>query len=239
MSTEAPAGRVVVAMISRNEAAAVGPVLDAIRAAAPAAAILLVDSSTDDTAAVAEARGATVIRQIPPRGYGPAMMTALRAAAERSDVVVTLDCDGTYPADRIPALAALVLDEGWDVVNATRLGRRPEAMPLPNWLANTLFAAATRALHGLRVTDVHTGMRAYRSSLLRAVDFQAEGPALPVELLIKPARLGYRVVEVEIPYGQRIGDSTLDRFDSTVWTLRRILRLTRVGRRVRASTGRA
>jgi glycosyltransferase involved in cell wall biosynthesis len=220
-------------MISRNEAGAVGPVIDDIRAAAKDAEILLVDSSSDETPNIAAARGATVIRQFPPRGYGPAMMRALREGAERGDVVVTLDCDGTYPANRIPDLANLVLKDGWDVVNATRLAQRPEAMPIPNWVANALFAATTRALHGLHVTDVHTGMRAYRSSLLRGVDFDEKGPALPVELLIKPARLGYRVIEVPISYGVRIGDTTLDRFDSTVWTFRRILRMTAVGRRVR------
>lgn len=227
------ARRVIVAMISRNEAAAVGAVIDDIRASAPEAEILLVDSSTDDTAAIAEARGATVIRQLPPRGYGPAMMRALREAAARADVVVTLDCDGTYPARFIRSLAALVLDEGFDVVNATRLAARPEAMPIPNWIANTLFALTTRVIHGIPVTDVHTGMRAYRSSMLLAVDFDEEGPALPVELLIKPARLGYRVMEIPIPYAIRIGETTLDRFDSTVWTFRRILRMTAVGRRAR------
>jgi glycosyltransferase involved in cell wall biosynthesis len=224
---------VVVAMISRNEAAAVGPVIDDVRAAAPEATVLLVDSSSDATPAIAEARGATVIRQFPPRGYGPAMMTALREAANRGEVVVTLDCDGTYPAARIPELAALVIEGGYDVVNATRLATRPEAMPVPNWIANTVFAVTTRALHGLRVTDVHTGMRAYRSSMLREVSFDEKGPALPVELLIKPARLGYRVVEVPIPYGVRIGETTLDRFDSTVWTFRRIARMLAVGHRVR------
>lgn len=220
-------------MIARDEAAAVGRVIDEIRAAAPEATILLVDSSSDDTPAIAEARGAVVIRQVPPRGYGPAMMRALREAADRAEVVVTLDCDGTYPAARIPDFAELVVEGGWDVVSGTRLATRPAAMPVPNWVANTLFAVTTRALHGLRVTDVHTGMRAYRSSMLRAVDFQAEGPALPVELLIKPARLGYRVLEVPIAYGARIGDTTLDRFDSTVWTFRRIARMLAVGHRVR------
>jgi hypothetical protein len=106
-------------------------------------------------------------------------------------------------------------------------------MPIPNWIANALFALTTRAAHGLRVTDVHSGMRAYRASMLRAVDFDEKGPALPVELLIKPARLGYRVLEVPIGYGARIGETTLDRFDSTVWTFRRILRMLAVGHRVR------
>jgi len=224
----------MVAMISRDEAGAVGSVIDEIRAAAPEAGILLVDSSTDATPAIAAARGATVVRQFPPRGYGPAMMTALRSAAARSTVVVTMDCDGTYPAEAIPGLAATILRDEADLVNATRLRSRPRAMPVPNWIANLLFAAMSRALHGLAITDVHSGMRAYRSSMLLALDFDSEGPALPVELVLKPARLGYRVVETPIPYRPRIGTTTLDRLDSTVWTFRRIFRMVAVGRRVRA-----
>ncbi len=225
--------RTVVAMISRNEERAVSAVMQDIRRAAPEAHVLLVDSSTDKTAELARAAGAEVLVQLPPRGYGPAMIRALREGASRGDVVVTLDCDGTYPTDMIEPLARMVREGGADLVNASRLGKRPEAMPFANWVANTAFAVGTRALHGLAVSDVHSGMRAYRSSMLEQVDFFAEAAALPVELLIKPARLGYRVVEVPIEYRERIGETTLHRFDSTVWTFRRMLSALRVGRRVR------
>jgi glycosyltransferase involved in cell wall biosynthesis len=234
MSTASRAGgrRVCVAMIARNEEKAVGRVIDEIRAAAVEASILLVDSSTDRTAEIAERKGATVIRQVPPRGYGPAMDAALRIAAERSDVVVTMDCDGTYPAAMIDEVARMVLDGECDLVNASRLVRRPKSMPFANWLANKTFAIVTNFLHGLRVSDVHSGMRAYRSSMLLAIEFRALGAALPVELLIKPARLGYKVREIAIEYRDRIGETTLRRFDSTVWTFRRIFGLLAVGRRV-------
>jgi glycosyltransferase involved in cell wall biosynthesis len=161
------------------------------------------------------------------------MIRALREAAQRGEVVVTLDCDGTYPSSEIPRLARMVIDEGWDLVTATRLARRPEAMPIANWMANALFAAVTRVVHGLKVTDVHSGMRAYRSAMLDNVEFMAEGPALPVELLIKPARLGYKVTEVPIEYRERIGATTLNRFASTYWTFRRIFALTATPRRPR------
>ena len=223
---------VSVVMISRNEAGAVGGVLDSIHAVVPSAEIVLVDSSTDDTAAIAEARGARVIRQLPPRGYGPAMAAALRAA-ER-DVVITLDCDATYPASAIPVLVRIV-EAGWDLVNATRLASRPKAMPLPNYLANVAFAKVTWAVHGLPVTDVHSGMRAYRRSKLAELDFDPEGPALPVELLILAARRGWRIAEVPIPYFDRVGATTLNRLSSTAWTFRRILRLLRRGRRFRGT----
>jgi len=51
------------------------------------------------------------------------------------------------------------------------------------------------------------------------------GPALPVDLLLKPALMGFRVKEVFIVYLDRIGETTLHRFSSTLWTFRRIFRL--------------
>jgi glycosyltransferase involved in cell wall biosynthesis len=210
-----------VGMISMNEAGAVGGVIDAIRATRPDAEILLVDSSKDETPTIAEQRGARVIRQFPPRGYGPAMTRLLYSAT--TDVIVTMDCDGTYPANRIGELHDRI-EAGADLVNASRTHHRPTAMPLPNYIANRTFAAVTSVVHRFSTTDVHSGMRAYRTSMLRGVHVDERGPALPVELLIVPARHGYRVEDVDIDYFDRIGTTTLHRWDSTVWTFRRIAR---------------
>jgi SAM-dependent methyltransferase len=218
-----------VGMISMNEEGAVGSVVHDIKRYAPGAEILLVDSSNDRTPQIAEERGARVVRQVPPGGYGPAMDRLLYEA--RTDVIVTMDCDGTYPADRILALHHLV-EEGADLVNGTRTRRRPEAMALANFVANRVFARAASALHGIPTTDVHSGMRAYRTSVLRALDVDPDGPALPVELLVLAARLGYSIVEVEIPYHERIGNTTLQRFDSTMWTFKRLMRAN-LGQRAR------
>lgn len=216
---------ITVAMIAMNEEAAVAKVIDEIRAAVGDAdvEILIVDSSFDRTPALAEAKGARVVRQFPPQGYGRAMARALSEA--RGEVVVTLDCDDTYPADRIVELAEMVLCSRSDLVNASRLERKPASMPLANYLANWLFAFTSRILLGVRTTDVHSGMRAYRRSMLEALTFDPDGPALPVELLLKPALAGYRIAEVFIPYRERIGATTLRRWSSTVWTFKRIFRL--------------
>jgi hypothetical protein len=106
-------------------------------------------------------------------------------------------------------------------------------MPLPNFVANRVFAGVAHLVHGLPSTDLHSGMRAYRTSMLRGIDVNAKGPALPVDLIVVPARLGYRIVELEISYADRIGVTTLNRFDSTMWTFKRLLRA-RTGARVRA-----
>jgi glycosyltransferase involved in cell wall biosynthesis len=210
-----------VAMITRNEEKAIGKVIADIRSVVPEAEILVVDSSTDRTAEVAGELGARVIKQFPPQGYGPAMDTALRSGS--GQVVVTLDCDDTYPAERIPELARLVLDEGYDVVDGSRLKSKPEAMPWLNYFANWGFALMASALFCNRLTDLHSGMRAYRKSLIDSLHYQPRGAALPVELLLRPLKMGKRLKVVFIDYRERIGQTTMRPLESAWWTLRRIV----------------
>lgn len=209
-----------VSMISMNEEKAVGKVIDSIQAVVPEAEVLLVDSSSDATPQIAESKGARVVRQFPPQGYGPAMERALRDAG--GDVIVTLDCDDTYPVEMIPKLANLVIEDEYDIVNATRLARRPQTMPFLNYLANWTFAKTASVVYGVGTSDVHSGMRAYRASMIEALEFVTDASALPVELWLKPIALGFRAAEVPIEYSERMGDTTLDRFNSTVWTFKRI-----------------
>jgi glycosyltransferase involved in cell wall biosynthesis len=211
-----------VAMITMNEEGAIGKVIDDIRAVVPRAEVLVVDSSKDRTPEIAEQKGARVIRQFPPKGYGPAMELALRSGT--GAVVVTLDCDDTYPAPMIAPMARLVLNGGYDLIDGSRLNGKPEAMPWLNYAANYGFAAIASGLFGTRVTDLHSGMRAYRRSMLDGLAFEAKGAALPVELLLVPMRAGFRVGVVNIDYRERIGVSTMQPLDSAKWTAKRIWR---------------
>src|SRR5260221_3497643 len=97
-------------------------------------------------------------------------------------------------------------------------------MSAPNYVANCLFAALAWLLCGVRTTDVHTGMRAYRKTLLANFPYDPNGMALPVELLIGPAQQGYKWTEVFIDYRPRIGETTLKPVEGTIWTLRRLWR---------------
>ena len=211
--------KLTVSMITMNEEKAVAKVIHDIRRVAPDAEVLLVDSSKDRTAEIAQELGARVIKQFPPQGYGPAMDRAVREA--HGDVVITLDCDDTYPVEAIPELMKYI-DEGYDLVNTTRTWRRPKAMPFANFLANRLFALGARVLHGLKTTDVHSGMRAYRKTMIDKVQWTAKGPALPVDMYVIPHRMGFRIKEIPIDYRERIGETTLHRWSSTVWTFKRL-----------------
>lgn len=221
MSIELNRDNLTVAMITRNEEKAIGKVIGDIRRAVPEAEILVVDSSNDRTAEIAEELGARVVKQFPPRGYGPAMDTALRSAAGK--VVVTLDCDDTYPADMIPEMARLVLEEGYDIVDGSRLRSKPKAMPWLNYFANFGFALFASVLFLRRVTDLHSGMRAYRKDLIDGLTYTVHGAALPVELLLRPLKMGKRLKVVYIEYRERIGQTTMRPLQSAWWTLKRIL----------------
>jgi glycosyltransferase involved in cell wall biosynthesis len=216
-------GRITVAMITMNEERAVAKVIGDIRGVVPGAEILVVDSSRDRTAEIARDLGARVIVQFPPRGYGPAMDLALKSGS--GEVVVTLDCDDTYPVEFILPMARLIIEKGYDVVDGSRLGAgKPRAMPWANFLANWGFAALASALFGRRLTDLHSGMRAYRKTVIETLRCDPAGMAQPVELLLRPLKEGRRLEIVNIPYRARIGESTLRPLRGAWWTLRRIAR---------------
>lgn len=221
MTAELNRANLTVAMLTRNEEKAIAKVIVDIKASVPEAEILIVDSSGDRTAEIAEELGARVIKQFPPKGYGMAMDTALRSVG--GQVVVTLDCDDTYPADMISVLARLVLDEGYDIVDGSRLKAKPQAMPWLNYLANWGFALFASVLFLRRVTDLHSGMRAYRKELIDQLRYKPRGAALPVELLLRPLKMGKKLKVIYIEYRERVGVSTMQPLQSAWWTLKRIL----------------
>ena len=161
-----------------------------------------------------------MIKQFPPKGYGPAMDRAVREAS--GDVVITLDCDDTYPVEVIPKLFShgrrRGLGPGEHDARAPPPGRDAVAELHRQPRLRADGAGAPRR----HTTDVHSGMRAYRKSMIDAVTWTPQGPALPVDMLVIPHRLGYRVADIPIEYRERIGETTLRRWTSTLWTFRRL-----------------
>ncbi|HSX57850.1 MAG TPA: glycosyltransferase family 2 protein [Candidatus Saccharimonadales bacterium] len=227
--------QVSVVMITKNEEASVKKVINDIKKDAPGAEIIIVDSSNDDTPKLGQEAGANVIRQIPPQGYGPAIERALMTPTR--DIIVTLDCDDTYPTNYIPKLVKLIND-GYDVVGTSRIsGKKPKHMATLNYLSNKFINIFASIIFFRKVLDGHTGMRAYRRSVLHGIKwwmkgkslpflpmftFGSKGNAIPVELLLKPMSLGYKCIEIPIPYKQRIGETKLEKINSFIWTFIRI-----------------
>jgi len=199
---------VAVVMGTYNEEKAIGGVLaDIERVTDGRAEVVCVDGSSDRTPEIARGMGARVVEQ-EPQGYG----VAVREAVLTPDrpVVVTTDCDDTYPMERLPDFLDRI-NEGNDVVSGDRITPGAETMPALNRLGNRAFAALASLLLGRRLHDVTTGMRAYRRDLLHRIEW-TENTGLSAELLMRPVARGYRVTELPIGYDERAGETKLDPF---------------------------
>ena len=197
---------VSVVMGTYNEEAAIGTVLDDIdRVTDGRAEVVCVDGSSDRTAEIARDHGARVIEQ-EPQGYGVAVRAAVLAADR--PVVVTTDCDDTYPMDRLPDFLDRI-NQGYDVVSGDRLYWGSETMPGFNRLGNRAFAAVASELTGRHIHDTTTGMRAYRRELIQKIEW-TENTGLSAELLLRPLMREYDICELPIEYGERAGETTLD-----------------------------
>jgi glycosyltransferase involved in cell wall biosynthesis len=135
-----------------NEAATVDAVVTAAQAALPARVLVVSDASTDETVALAREAGAQTL-QLPTRlGAWGAIQAGLRYARRHGFTrVLTMDADGQHPAGTLPGLLA-ALDHA-DVV----IGTCPQRLSVPKRIAWAYF----RALTGLQVVDVTSGLRAY------------------------------------------------------------------------------
>ena len=197
---------VSVVMGTYNEEAAIAKVVTDINEITDGKAeVVCVDGSSDRTPEIAREHGARVIEQ-EPQGYGVAVSAAI--SAPDRPVVVTTDCDDTYPMEQLPEFLA-VINNGADVVSGDRLYHGADAMPGFNRFGNQAFAAIASVLMGERVHDTTTGMRAYRKEVIESINW-TENTGLSAELLIRPLMRGYDIREAPIAYRERAGETKLD-----------------------------
>jgi glycosyltransferase involved in cell wall biosynthesis len=212
---------VTVVMGTYNEEAAIASVLTDIDEVTDGrAAVICVDGSSDRTPDIARKMGARVIEQ-EPQGYGVAVKEAVLSADR--PVVVTTDCDDTYPMERLPDFLERI-NEGADVVSGDRITPGAETMPALNRLGNRAFALLASLLLVRRLHDVTTGMRAYRRDLLHRIEW-TENTGLSAELLIRPVARNYRVTELPIEYDERAGETKLDPFRGGMAIAKSIVRV--------------
>jgi glycosyltransferase involved in cell wall biosynthesis len=200
--------RVSVIIPTHNEAQAIGRVLADI----PSdfiTEILVVDSnSTDGTAEIAANMGARVVQE-PRRGYGRACLTGL-ASAHSPDVVVFLDGDYSDRPAELPILLAPITEGRADITLGSRLREQhaPGALPWHAMLGNRLAASLIRVLYGLDISDLGP-FRAGRADVLRALALEQTTYGWAVEMILKGALEGFRIVEVPVSYFPRIGKSKI------------------------------
>jgi glycosyltransferase involved in cell wall biosynthesis len=200
--------RVSVIIPTRNEAEAIGQVLGDLPWELVSEVIVVDSCSSDETPAIAARMGARVISEA-RSGYGRACLTGL-ASANAPDVVVFLDGDYSDRPRELPLLLAPIVEGRADISIGSRLAaaRATGAMPWHSVFGNRLAAKLINRLYGLPITDLGP-FRAARAEVLRAAQLEETTYGWAVELILKAAIRGFRLVEVPVSYHPRIGRSKI------------------------------
>lgn len=200
--------RVSVIIPTHNEAQAIGRVLGELPADL-VTEVIVVDSNSDDgTPEIARKLGALVVAE-PRRGYGRACLTGL-AHVSAPDVIVFLDGDYSDRPSELPMLLAPIINGQADITLGSRLGpkRIPGALPWHSTFGNRLAAALINFLYGLKISDLGP-FRAGRAEVLRRLALEEPTYGWAVEIILKGALGGFRIVEVPVSYYPRIGKSKI------------------------------
>jgi glycosyltransferase involved in cell wall biosynthesis len=189
-----------------NEAGSIRAVIAEIRHADPDFEVVVVDDgSTDATAELAEAAGATVLRLPYNLGIGAAVQTGLQyASREDFDVAVQIDGDGQHDPQELARLLEPVLAGEAEIAVGTRFaGERRYRASFSRRIGIALFAGAVSLIVRQRVTDTTSGFRAMsrRGIRLFASDYPHDYPEVEATVLVFRHRL--RMVEVPVAMRQR------------------------------------
>lgn len=219
--------RVVAIVPAFNECGSVGKVVDEIRAARPGIDVVVVDdASTDDTAVVAESRGAIVLRLPFNVGIGGAVQTGFRyALAEGYDRAIRLDGDGQHDAAEIPRLFVPLERGEADLVIGSRFveGGGSYRPPFARRLGIRVFARLVSVLGGQRVTDTTSGFLALdRVGIeLFAREYPHDYPE--VEATLVALRSGLRLSQVQVEMRDREAGSSSITFVRSLYYIVKVL----------------
>jgi glycosyltransferase involved in cell wall biosynthesis len=181
-----------------------GVVRECLATRLPIEVIVVDNGSTDRTAARAREAGARVVTA--PRGYGRACAAGVRALSPECDIVVFLDGDGSDVPAFMNQLVQPVAHETHDFVigSRTRGQREPGSMNLQQIFAGRFAGLILRLLYGVRYTDM-SPFRAIRRDALERLDMREQTYGWNLEMQMKVARAGLRVLEIPVNHRRRAG----------------------------------
>ncbi|GAB3811047.1 glycosyltransferase family 2 protein [Pontibacter rugosus] len=206
--------RISVIIPAYNEENSIALVLQDIPAGTVDEVIVVNNNSTDRTAAVATAAGATVLQE-PEPGYGNACLKGIAYVAAKPkeaqpDIVVFLDGDySDYPEELLQLVAPILKGDAEMVIGSRAIGKRAKGAMMPqqifgNWLATNLL----RIFYGAHYTDLGP-FRAIKFSTLIALGMKDKTYGWTVEMQAKAAKQKVKYTEVPVTYRKRIGTSKI------------------------------
>ncbi len=207
------ASRIVIVMPTYNERQNLEAVAGRVRAALPAADLLVVDdNSPDGTGDLADKLAEAdphvqVMHRTDKAGLGKAYIAGFGWALERGyDVIVEMDADGSHQPEHLPSLVAAVdyadLSIGSRWIPGGRVVNWPKTREALSRAANIY----TRIMLGLGVRDATAGFRAYRAATLRTISLdqvESTGYCFQIDLTLRVADAGLRIIEVPITFVER------------------------------------
>jgi Glycosyl transferase family 2 len=210
--TPIPEVKIAVVIPALNEEAAVGDVVTGVRAALGQHLDQLIvadNGSTDRTAQVASAAGATVVSE-PERGYGAACLAALALVKPEAEIVLFVDSDGSDIVADAPKIIASLVEGSADLVIGSRVAAfiEPGAMTVPQRFGNWLAPLLVRLIWDVRYSDLGP-FRAIRRDALERLSMQDRDFGWTIEMQVRAAKQGLRIVEVPTGYRRRIGISKI------------------------------
>ncbi|MGB7329409.1 MAG: glycosyltransferase family 2 protein [Rubripirellula sp.] len=197
--------KVVVVMPAYNAAKTIERTYDEIDKRLVDEVVLVDDASSDDTASVAAALGMHVLRHPENRGYGGNQKTCYKAALELgADIVVMVHPDYQYTPKLLPAMVSLIGSGLYDCVIGSRIlggEARESGMPIWKYIANRFLTLFQNVLMGSKLTEFHTGYRAFSRDLLLALPLEENSDdfVFDNQMLSQAIYFRFRMGEVSCP----------------------------------------
>ncbi len=184
--------------------------------------IVVDDGSVDRTADVVAGFGQVrLVRHAANRGYGAALKTGFSVA--QGSLLAFLDADGTYPAEHLPELCRAAIAGDADLVIGSRMMGENSEMPAVRRIGNRLFAGLLSVVGNARISDSASGMRVLRRRALDYLYPLPDGLHFTPTMSTRALHEQLRMVEVPIPYRERVGRSKLSAVRDGARFLRTIL----------------
>lgn len=167
--------------------------------------VVVDDASGDSTAQVAQSLGAHTIVHRENRGYGANQKTCYRKALDlEADVVVMIHPDYQYSPRLVTAMASMIVSDHYDVVLGSRIlggNTLKGGMPLYKYIANRLLTLAENLALGAKLSEYHTGFRAYSRTVLETLPLgkNSDDFVFDNEILVQAVFFGFRIGEISCP----------------------------------------
>ena len=198
--------KITVVIPTLNEEKAIGDVVRSVPTDKINEIIVVDNGSTDDTAKQASLAGARVIHEV-RRGYGSACLAGAKAVGD-AEIIIFLDGDRSDNPDQLDAIVEPVINNQADLVIGSRITGELDrgSMPLHGRMGNRLIVLLLRMLYGVTITDIGS-FRAIKAQSLFDLNMEQMTYGWPVEMVVKSARKGFRILSVPIHYRKRLGKS--------------------------------